>query len=68
MKKLYRVMVRTTGSLQPGSGGTTWQSNVLYCGYDRDEAVRVYHESKPGDYWYGYGNRARRTLGQSKGV
>jgi len=63
-KKLYRVSVRTTGSMQPS--GTYWQTEVLYCGYDVDEARRVFHESRPLDYSCGYGNRARETKCQSK--
>lgn len=65
-RKLYRVMVKTTGSLQPC--GTHWESQVLYCGYDREEAIRVYHASTPTDRWMGYGSQARKTIGQSKGV
>jgi hypothetical protein len=64
-KKLYRVLVRTTSILQLGSD-THWASEVLYCGWDRDEALRVYHESRPGDYWRGHGGRCRETKGQSK--
>lgn len=66
---LYRVLAQTTGPLQPGGDDcTTWQTEVLYCGYDRLEAARAYHASTPADYWYGYGNRCRRTKGQSKQV
>lgn len=63
---LYRIMVKTTGSLQPGPRETFWQKNVLYCGYDRAEALRVYHENRPTDYWCGYGNRCQETVAQSK--
>lgn len=66
--KLYRIVARTTNSVQPGSGGTHWQTEVLYCGYDRAEALRVYHESTPRDYWHGHGGRARETKAQSKDV
>ena len=59
---LYRVVRKTTGSVQPG-GDTYWNREVLYCGYDRDEARRVYHESEPSDVWQGYGNRAVETVG-----
>ncbi len=65
-KTMYRVIARTTGSLQPS--GTCWSKTVLYCGYDRLEAARAYHESTPADYWYGYGNRARETVGQRKEI
>lgn len=68
VKKLYRVLVKTTGSLQPGSGNTFWQTDVLYCGYDRLEAARVYHENKPRDFGGSYGNRCRETIGQSKEI
>lgn len=64
--RLYRVLVRSTISLQPN--GTTWQKNVLYCGYDRLEALRVFFESQPRDVWSSFGGPARETLGQSKGV
>jgi hypothetical protein len=65
-KKLYRVSVKTTRSLQPGSGGTHWQWEVLYCGYDVDEARRVYHASRPLDHGGSYGNACRETVAQSK--
>ena len=65
MKKLYRILKKTTGSVQPG-GDTFWNTTVLYCGYDLDEARRVYHESRPTDYWCGYGNRCQETTAQSK--
>lgn len=65
-RKLYRVMIKTTGSLQPAE--TFWRKEVIYCGYDRDEAVRVYHESTPTDTKGSYGNPARVTVGQSKEV
>lgn len=48
VKKLYRVMreYRYNG----GIGSDRLQSTtVLYCGYDRDEARRVYHENRPAD-------------------
>ena len=59
---LYRVIRRTTGSVQPT--GTFWQNKVLYCGYDRDEARRVYHESEPTDYGGSCGNQAAETAMQ----
>ena len=57
---LYRVIRRTAGSLQPGD--TYWTRDVLYCGYDRAEALRVYHEHEPTDFGGGYGNRCQETL------
>lgn len=65
--RLYRIIVWTTSSLQPG-GGTYWEREVAYCGYDRAEALRVYHTNRPLDYGYGYGNRARKTVRQNKTV
>jgi hypothetical protein len=64
-KTLYRVIVRTTSSLQPGP--TYWQTEVLYCGYDEDEYRAAYHRSRPLDYFRGYGNRCRQTKGQKQG-
>ncbi len=66
--KLYRILRKTAGSLQPGSGQTFWNVTVLYCGYDRLEALRVYHESSPADVERGYGHRCVRTVAQSKEV
>lgn len=66
MSKLYRVIRRTTDSLQ--STGTHWSSEVLYSGYDRDEARRIYHETKPSDaQWVPvdcYGTKVIETLCQ----
>jgi hypothetical protein len=59
MNNLYRVLVKTTHSLQPS--GTTWSNEVLYCGESSTEARVVYHKSRPLDYWRGYGNQARDT-------
>ena len=58
---LYRVIVRQTCSLQPGSGTTYWNDKCFYCGYDRAEARRVYWELATGDFFNGFGNEARRT-------
>jgi hypothetical protein len=69
--RLYRVIALTTTSRGPGktnNGCTHWTSEVLYCGYDRLEAARIYHQSKPLDYWQGVGNRCRETISQSKWV
>lgn len=59
MSKLYRVTVKETRSVQPS--GTFWNREVLYCGYDRDEARQAYHASTPDDFWRGYGSSARET-------
>jgi acyl-coenzyme A synthetase/AMP-(fatty) acid ligase len=64
--KLYRILRKTTNSVQPSN--TYWQTEVLYCGYDRLEAIRVFHESRPRDYCHGYGNSSVKTVGQSKEV
>src|SRR5437660_916662 len=43
---IYRVTVKTTGSVQPGSGATFWNREVTYCGtalecdYDRLAELR----------------------------
>lgn len=58
---LYRVIVRQTSSLQPGSGSTFWNDTCFYCGYDRAEARRVYWEQATGDSFTGFGSAARRT-------
>lgn len=60
---LYRVIEKTTTSLQPS--GTFWNRNVLYCGYDREEARRVYHEQEPADIYRGYGSTCRETIAQA---
>jgi len=59
MEKMYRVSVRSTSSLQPTE--SFWDTEVLYCGYDRDEARREYHRSEPQDANRSFGNPARET-------
>lgn len=60
---IYRVITKTTGSLQPGGGGATfWNREVIYCGTDRDEARVVYHTSTVEDFGGSYGNRCRETI------
>ena len=59
-EKLYRVMVRKTGSMQPCE--TFWRRETLYCGTDRTEARRVYHESAPSDFGGSFGNACRETV------
>lgn len=58
--KLYRVTVKTTNSVQPGT--TFWQTEMIYCGDDRDDARVAYHSESVTDYWRGYGNAARETV------
>ena len=57
---MYRVIVKTTNSVQPS--GSFWQSKVLYCGCNRSEARQVYHGSAPADSGGSYGNRCRKTV------
>lgn len=57
---IYRVTVKTTSSVQPGSG-TFWQREVAYCGTSLEDARIEFLKSQPADYWYGYGNRCRTT-------
>jgi hypothetical protein len=54
---LYRVSKLTTGSLQPCDSATHWITEVLYCGYDREEARRVHHENTADEVYYGFGNK-----------
>jgi hypothetical protein len=56
---IYRVTIKTTGSLQPS--GTFWEREVAYCGTDLEEARVAYLREEVKDYWHGYGNRARET-------
>lgn len=56
---IYRVIVRTTSSLQPV--GTFWQEEVLYCGTDKEDALVALYGSEPEDFGAGYGNHSRRT-------
>jgi hypothetical protein len=66
MKKLYRVIAKTTDSLRPSRDYNVFETTVLYCGFDRDEALVAYHKSTPLDYSYGYGNRYRKTVAKSR--
>jgi len=66
--KLYRIMI-TTGTPQDRDCGQMQVAEVLYCGYDREEAARVYHASKPLDFGGGnYTGRTRWTIAQSKEI
>lgn len=68
MKILHRVIKKHTSSLQPGNGNTYWSTEVLYCGYDREEALRVYYTHKPSERSGSYGNSATRTIKQKKDI
>lgn len=57
--RMYRVVVKTTASLQPRD--TYWESRVIYCGPSRDDARAAYHRSCPEDYG-SCGNRGRETI------
>ena len=56
---LYRVSIERTTSVQPC--GTFWNTEVIYCGPNKDEARIAYHTHTPNDYWQGYGNGAQET-------
>lgn len=58
---IYRVTVRTTGSVQPRSGGTFWQRDVRYCGTSLEEARVVYLREVAADRGGSYGNPCRTT-------
>lgn len=58
---IYRVTVRTTGSVQPGSGSTFWNRDVIHCGTSLEEARVEFLRSKGTDYGGSYGNRAKET-------
>lgn len=59
---IYRVVVRTTGSLQPSGGGTYWSRQVVYCGPSLRDARVAYLREEAADYGGSHGNRARETL------
>jgi hypothetical protein len=59
---IYRVVVRTTNSVQPGNGGTFWNRQVAYCGPSLRDARVAYLREEASDFGGGYGNRARETL------
>ena len=56
---IYRVLVKTTGSLQPNC--TFWNKEVLYCGTDLEDARVAYLASVAKDNGGSYGNRATET-------
>lgn len=57
---IYRVTVKTTGSLQPSQ--TFWNKEVVYCGDDLKQARIVYLRELQGDYGGSYGMRSRDTI------
>lgn len=59
---LYRIIVQTSKSLFFDDENISWQTGVLYCGYDRDEARKAYHSSKPLDGGLGLLYNLRRTI------
>lgn len=61
-ENIYRVIVKTTGSLQPGRGTTTWERMVVYCGPSLRDARVAYLREEVADYGGSYGNRCRETL------
>src|ERR1700681_559375 len=61
MKTLYRV-VECFGSNQGYRHMEEHGRSVLYCGYDRLEAVRIFHESTVSDHDRGPGSQGRETL------
>jgi len=63
---LYRVLVET-GSDQ-GNHNQVHRREVAYCGYDRYEAVRVFHREEVKDSHRGPGNNYRSTKLQHKTV
>ena len=54
--KLYRISRRWTSSLQPRY--THWDRDLLYCGYDREEARRVFHAHTHEEAGGNYGSKA----------
>jgi hypothetical protein len=64
--RLYLVEVSICSPQSRDSDLTRWR--VLYCGYDRLEAVRVYTESRAEDYHGSYTCQARVTRARGKAV
>lgn len=58
---IYRVIVRHTHSLQPGSGATCWSTTVKYCGPSLRDGRIAYLREHAEDYSGSFGNRCRRT-------
>lgn len=59
---IYRVTIKTTNSLQPGSGGTFWQRESVYCGASLEDARIAYLENEVKDYGGSHGNPVRETV------
>ena len=57
---IYRVIVKTTGSLQPC--GTFWCAKTIHCGTDLEAARAAYLASEVEDRGGSYGNPASRTV------
>ena len=53
--KLYRITKLSTKSLLPQD--TSWSKIVLYCGYDRREARRMYHANTADEVFRGFGGK-----------
>jgi len=58
--KIYRVIVKSTGSIQPI--GTYWKKECVYCGKDLQEAKIVYYTEEVSDFGGSFGNPARETI------
>lgn len=57
---IYRVIVRTTGSVQPS--GTFWKREPVYCGPSLRDARVAYLREEVNDRGGSYGNPARETI------
>lgn len=63
MSKLYRVLSKTTHSLQPGAEyNSTWEIDVHYIGPGVEPARIAYHTSRPQDVVGGHGGKCRMTI------
>ncbi len=66
--RLYRIVI-TTGTPQDRDRGEERISEVVYCGYDRLEAIRLYHLSRAMDCGgEDYTGRCRLTVAKSKEI
>jgi 20S proteasome alpha/beta subunit len=64
-KRLYRVVRESC--YDAGSHTEVHGTEVLYCGYDKLEAVRAYHANPSGQYG-GAGSHYTRVRAQSRPV
>jgi hypothetical protein len=55
MEYVYRVIVKTTDSLRPRRGTTTWSQNVVYCGLSLRDARVAYLREVASDYNESFG-------------